>query len=145
MEITREADYALRTLLELASQPAQMPRTLALVARRRLIPRPFLRKIVGRLVAAGVLETKRGRQGGLLLARPPEEISILGVIEAVEGPVTVNRCVLRPEICPLQPTCPVHEVCRQVWQETVRLMSGVSLAQLAARGFALRAQAAGAH
>ncbi len=60
MRITREADYASRTMLEVASQPDGRATTTAEVSRRRLVPRPFVRQIVRRLVAAGLLHTSRG-------------------------------------------------------------------------------------
>jgi Rrf2 family protein len=142
MELTREADYALRTMLEVARGSTEVT-TTAHVSRRRLVPRPFLRKIVPRLTAAGLLRTRRGKRGGLTLARRAEEIDVLAVIDAVSGPVAVNRCVLRPDSCPLQPICPVHEVCRMVRDEMVRLLGSVHLSDMVARATeleALRAQ-----
>ncbi len=109
MRITREADYAIRTMLEVASQPDGRATTTAEVSRRRLVPRPFVRQIVRRLVAAGLLHTSRGGGGGLTLARPAREIDLLTVLQAVAPPMEVNQCVLNPDVCPLQPTCPVHE------------------------------------
>lgn len=142
MQITREADYAIRTVLEVASQPADRPTTTAEVARRRLVPRPILRKLVPRLVAAGLLRSRRGGRGGLLLARPADQIDLLSVVDAAQGPVAVNRCVLRPDICPLQPTCPVHDVCRLARAQLVALLSGVSFADLVRRGEELARHAA---
>ncbi|MBI4493155.1 MAG: Rrf2 family transcriptional regulator [Chloroflexi bacterium] len=139
MEFTREADYAIRTMLEVACQPSGVPTTTLEIARRRLVPRPFLRKIVPRLVAARLLRTRRGAGGGLLLARPAGEIDLLTIVEVAQGPIAVNRCVLRPDICPLQPTCPVHEVCRLAHAQFTRLFGGVTLADMVRRGAELRA------
>ncbi len=133
MQITREADYAIRTLLEVASQPEGSV-TTASVARRRLVPRPFLRKIVPRLVAAGLLRTARGGQGGLYLMRPAEQIDLLTIIESIQRPIAVNVCVLDPSACLLQPTCPVHEVCRLAHSQLVELFGSVTLASLVQRG-----------
>lgn len=152
MQITREADYAIRAVLEMASRPDGAPTTTAEIARRRLVPRAILRKLVPRLVAAGLLVTRRGGGGGLQLARPPAEIDLLSVVDAAQGPLAVNRCVLRPDICPLQPTCPVHDVCCVAREQLVRLLSSVNFADLVARGIQLQANAgtprwaeAGAH
>lgn len=138
MQLTREADYAIRMVLEVASHSADAPTTTATVARRRLVPRPMLRKLVPRLVGAGVLRSRRGPGGGLLLGRPAEDITLLAVIDAAQGPIAVNRCVLRPDICALQPTCPVHEVCRLARDQIVRLLGDVTFAALARRQSELR-------
>src|SRR6266545_4070345 len=140
MQLTREADYALRTMLEVATQPFGELTTTTQVSRRRLVPLPFVRKIVPRLAAAGLLRTRRGKSGGLMLARQPDEISLLEVIDAVRADtITVNRCVLQPETCPLQPVCPVHEVCRLVRDEMVRLFGSVRLSDMVTRGAELKA------
>lgn len=140
MQLTREADYALRTMLEVATQPFGEITTTTQVSRHRLVPLPFVRKIVPRLTAAGLLRTRRGKSGGSMLARRAEDISLLEVIDAVSADaITVNRCVLRPETCPLQPICPVHEVCRLVRDEMVRLLGSVHLSDMVARGAELKA------
>ncbi len=69
MQLTREADYAVRTMLEVATQPSGALTTTKQVSRRRIVPLPFVRKIVPRLTAAGLLRTRRGRCGGMMLAR----------------------------------------------------------------------------
>ncbi|MBI3964225.1 MAG: Rrf2 family transcriptional regulator [Chloroflexi bacterium] len=142
MLITREADYAIRMMLEVASQPSGRPRTTVDVSKERLVPRPFVRKIVGRLTAAGLLRTRRGNHGGLMLARPADEITLLSIIDATQSPITVNRCVLNPQICPLQPTCPVHEVCRTAREQLVDLFGSVRLTDLLKRSAELKANAA---
>lgn len=138
MQLTREADYAIRMVLEVASRSADTPTTTAVVAQRRLVPRPMLRKLVPRLVGAGVLRTRRGADGGLLLARPAGDITLLAVIDSAQGPIAFNRCVLRPDICALQPTCPVHEVCRLARDQIVRLLGDVTFADLTRRQSELR-------
>ncbi|MBI2325070.1 MAG: Rrf2 family transcriptional regulator [Chloroflexi bacterium] len=143
MQLTREADYALRTMLEVATQPFGELTTTTQVSRHRLVPLPFVRKIVPRLAAAGLLRTRRGKSGGLMLARQPDEISLLAVIDAVSADtITINRCVLQPETCPLQPICPVHEVCRVVRDEMVRLFGSVRLSDMVTRGAELKARQA---
>jgi Rrf2 family protein len=104
-----------------------------------MVPRPFVRKIVRRLKAAGLLRTRRGNSGGLMLARAPEEINLLSVIDAAQSPIAVNRCVLNPQICALQPTCPVHEVCCVARQQLVALFGSVSLSALLERAAELKA------
>jgi len=141
MQLTREADYAIRIVLELASRQNGVPTSTLEIARRRQVPRPILRKLVQRLVAARLVRSRRGAHGGLLLARPPSEITLLAVIEAAQGTIAINRCVLQPDSCPLRPTCPVHEVCRLARAQLVRLFGGVTVADLVLRSAALRSKA----
>jgi Rrf2 family protein len=140
MQLTREADYALRTMLEVASQPFGKLTTTRQVSQHRLVPLPFVRKIVPQLTAAGLIRTRRGKSGGLMLARCAQEISLLAVIDATGANViTINPCVPHPETCPLQPICPLHEVCRSVRNEMVRLFGSVRLSDMVARGAELSA------
>ncbi len=139
MQLTREADYALRTMLEVAAQPFGELTTTVHVSRRRLIPRPFVRKIVPRLAASGLLESRRGRRGGLVLGRPAADITLLQVIDAVrEDTLAVNECVLRPEACALVRTCPIHEICVEARDRLVELFGSVRLSDMVARSNALK-------
>ncbi|OGO68870.1 MAG: hypothetical protein A3H36_09125 [Chloroflexi bacterium RIFCSPLOWO2_02_FULL_71_16] len=139
MQLTREADYGLRIMLEIATQPFGAITTTKQVSRRRIVPLPFVRKIVPRLSAAGLLRTRRGKSGGMMLARRPDQISLLEVIDAMSrNTLTVNRCLLLPKICPLRPTCPVHEVCRLARDEMMRLFGSVRLSDMVARAAELK-------
>jgi Rrf2 family protein len=106
--ISRETDYAARVLLHLALQDPGARSTAQEIAHQRLIPRALVRRVVTRLAAAGLVVTARGNEGGISLARPAGEISLLEVVEAMEGPMALNQCVVEPGICPLVPACNVH-------------------------------------
>jgi Rrf2 family protein len=81
-----------------------------MIAERQKIPLPFLAKIVSQLSVKGVLEATRGAGGGVRLAREPQSITMREVIEAIDGPITVNRCALDPAVCEFSGTCPVCEI-----------------------------------
>ncbi len=106
--ISRETDYAARVLLHLSLQDAGARATAQQIAQQRLIPRALVRRVVTRLAAANLVVTTRGSEGGISLARPASEISLLEVVEAMEGPLALNQCVVEPGICPLVPACNVH-------------------------------------
>jgi Rrf2 family protein len=106
--IGRHTDYAARVVLHLASLEPGALAPIATIAERRLLPQPFVRRIVGRLAASGLIETVRGAGGGIRLARPAAEISLLDVVRALEGEIVLNRCVDVPEACPLAESCPVQ-------------------------------------
>ncbi|HEX9016400.1 MAG TPA: Rrf2 family transcriptional regulator, partial [Chloroflexota bacterium] len=85
MQITRKADYGVRTIMDVAAlEPGAMAQTHE-VASRQGIPLNFLAKIVPALARAGLLRSYRGSGGGIALGRPPEQITLLDVVEAVDG------------------------------------------------------------
>jgi Rrf2 family protein len=81
-----------------------------------------------------LLRSSRGIHGGFLLARPPEEINLLEVLEAVEGPLSLTDCVPDPSGCSFSRTCPASSVWLQVQNEMAGLLSGTSLDHLVPNG-----------
>jgi Rrf2 family protein len=110
MQITRQADYAVRAVLYLAEIDADGRAPTSRIAEDMKIPPSFLAKIVSQLSVAGVLATSRGARGGVALARSPDQITLLEVIEAIDGPITLNDCVLDRSACAFGKDCPVHGV-----------------------------------
>jgi Rrf2 family protein len=106
--IGRQTDYAARVVLHLAALGEGAQVQVAEIAARRLLPPAFVRRIVARLAAAGILRTSRGARGGVQLARPAAAISLLDVVLAIEGRIVLNRCVDTPQACPLAAACPVQ-------------------------------------
>jgi Rrf2 family protein len=113
MQITRQADYAVRAVLHLSLQGQGGHSTTGQIAAAQQIPVHFLAKIVAQLSQAGILRTTRGARGGVALGRPAHDISMLQVVEAIDGPMAVNECVIHPESCPQVYSCLV----RPSWQE----------------------------
>jgi Rrf2 family protein len=72
------------------------------------LPKPYLAKIVNQLVHAGLVRAKRGHRGGVMLMRPPERISLLEVVRAIDGGTSVSPCLFGLETCPVGGTCPAH-------------------------------------
>lgn len=137
LTISRHTDYAARIVLHLALEGEGARVTAREIAERRLIPPAFIRRIVSRLSAVGILRTSRGNGGGITLARPASRITLLEVVTAMEGELALNGCTADPESCPLSPTCTV----RATWEgATVALAKYLkkadfaSLARAGARG-----------
>ena len=110
MQITRQADYAVRAVLYLTRLGTEQRAATSQIAQEQHIPPSFLAKIVSQLSVAGILQTSRGARGGVSLARSPESISILEVVEAIDGPILLNECVadhgsncVFGDECPMQP------------------------------------------
>lgn len=110
MQITRQAEYALRTVLYLAQQVPGSRVSTSKIAQEKNIPNSFLAKIISQLSLAGLISTSRGARGGVSLSRPVREVSMLDVVEAIDGPVTLNECIVHPDECEFGPDCPLHDV-----------------------------------
>ena len=111
MQITRQADYALRAVLYLAEQDPTQRSATSHIAANQSIPPSFLAKIISQLSVAGLINTSRGAHGGVSLAKPPGQITVLEVVEAIDGPISLNECTLSKTACPFGSSC----VLRPLW------------------------------
>lgn len=110
MQITRQADYAIRAVLYLSQIGVGQRASTSQIAQEQNIPPSFLAKIVSQLSVAGLLQTSRGARGGVSLARNPESITLLEVIEAIDGPILLNECVADEANCAFSEDCPLRPV-----------------------------------
>jgi Rrf2 family protein len=110
MQITRQADYAVRAVLYLANLGPERRAATSQIAQQQQIPPSFLAKIVSQLSVAGLLQTSRGARGGVSLARTPDQISLLEVVEAIDGPILLNECVASNGACTFGDDCPMRPV-----------------------------------
>jgi Rrf2 family iron-sulfur cluster assembly transcriptional regulator len=131
MELTRKGEYAIRGIVYLASQHPDKVCLLSDIAGAVGVPQTFLAKIFQQFSKIGLVRSYRGTGGGFILGRSPEKISLLEVVEAVEGSITPNRCVSRENECDNSPSCKVHTVWVNVQQEVRMILGGVSLKELA--------------
>jgi len=141
MQITRQADYAVRAVLHVAQLKENELLATSVIAEDENIPLPFLAKIVSQLSVKGILDAMRGASGGVRLARPAAEISLLEVIEAIDGEISLNRCVINAETCTSTSTCPVHEVWCEAQRDLVRRLQETKFDQLLERQTGLARQA----
>jgi Rrf2 family protein len=120
MQITHQADYALRTILYLSKLEPSHRVPTSEIAKSNRIPPSFLTKIISQLSIAGLIHTSRGARGGVWLARPPEDISVLDVLQAIDGTLVLNQCVANPENCLVSQDCTIH----RFWLDTCRDVIG---------------------
>lgn len=132
MRLTRHGDYAVRVVVDLASRPAGAIVPRARIQERQDVPPAFLAKIVQALARGGLVRTHPGARGGVSLARAASAISLRDVIEAAEGPLALNRCVVAAGACPRDRGCPVHPVWVRLQRLLARELEAVSMAELAA-------------
>lgn len=128
MQITRQADYAVRAVLYLAQLGEEQRAATSQIAQDQQIPPSFLAKIVSQLSVAGLLQTSRGARGGVSLARSPEEISLLEVVEAIDGPILLNECVGNGA-CNFGDDCPMKPIWCDAQSELVERLRNTTFDQ----------------
>ena len=105
MKITAKSRYALRVLVDIAANGGQGPRTIKDIAASQGISEKFISRIAVPLRRAGLVATERGVKGGLQLARFPSKITLLDIVEAMDGPLALVHCLARPGVCNRQGRC----------------------------------------
>jgi Rrf2 family protein len=134
LQITRQADYAVRAVLYLSKLNNGGNATTSQIARDREIPPSFLAKIVSQLSIAGLVHTSRGARGGVSLSRPPKRITLLEVVEAIDGPICLNACVNDPSVCNFSDTCTVHEFWASAQADLIDRLAATDFYMLCSNG-----------
>ena len=131
LHVTRKGDYAIRGMVYLAMKPMDQMSLISEMASAIDVSQALLAKIFQNFSKVGLVKSYRGVGGGFLLGRPAEEISLLEIVEAVEGPIVLNRCLLRQGTCDRDAECTVHPVWREVQEKMREILSNVTLKHLA--------------
>jgi Rrf2 family protein len=130
MQITRQADYAVRAVLHLAKMGNSERAATSTVAKEQNIPPSFLAKIISQLSIAGLLHTSRG---ALTLARDPKDITLLEVVEAIDGPIQLNECVGNDGSCHFDDNCPIKPVWCDAQEELVKRLKDTNCGNMIAK------------
>jgi len=130
LELTKRADYAIRAVVALAAAAPGERLSVRRIAADRAIPVRFLSQVMADLVAASIVEAVPGRAGGYRLARPPEAISLLEVVESIEGDSRRRVCILRGGACAVGAVCDVHHVFAAAQEALIRELGGATLASV---------------
>lgn len=115
--LSKAADYAIRGILHLCKSPPGSVSYSADIALNQNIPRSFLPKVFQSLTRKGIIKSVRGATGGFTLMKSPEDITMFEVIEAVEGPLFLNECMIHRGYCNRDEMCPVHIIWKDLQQE----------------------------
>lgn len=131
--LSRKTDYALRAITYLMlNQESRLPTRI--VAEKLGIPYKFLTQIFLELVRKGILTSQRGSRGGMSVRKKPEEISLLDIIEAVEGPFSFHQCLSdQHHDCFFSNGCPIKEKLADVEKETIRILKETTLDKIKAK------------
>jgi Rrf2 family cysteine metabolism transcriptional repressor len=141
MKVSTRGEYGVRAMVALAHHYGIGPMSIAAVAKESSVPYAYLEQLIVPLRKAGLVESKRGAQGGYQLTRPPDEVKVGEVFRIMEGPVAPMECVSEDES---EQTCPLIEGCetRPVWLKLRDSIAGVldsmTLADLISQGNARR-------
>ena len=111
MDINQATDYGFRAVLYLAGKSRGEVVEAQAIARSEVIPMRYLLKIMPSLIKAGIVRSQRGVGGGYILEKEPRNITLLDIIEAIEGPIRLNRCLIDEAYCSKHgpPECKVHQ------------------------------------
>jgi Rrf2 family iron-sulfur cluster assembly transcriptional regulator len=131
LQLTMTGEYAVRAMIHLAALPPDVTAQIDDISREWDVPETFLRKIMSQLSRNGLVVTYRGNGGGVELARPAHTITLLEVIESMEGTLALNACIADPNMCHRVPGCAVHQVWCEAQQKLREILSSRTLADLA--------------
>lgn len=137
MNLNQATDYAFRAIMHLADQPKGVVVEAQSIAQTQVIPMRFLLKIMPAIIKAGIVGSRRGVGGGYYLARAPKDITFLDVVEAIEGPVIVNRCLADARYCNKQgvATCQVHRAFADIQDKLIEELKKHNFADMQSQSF----------
>jgi len=131
MQITRASDYAVRVMVHLAGLPAGSRVRQSELSKATDVSGHFLSKVLQQLVRSRLIWSQRGSGGGFALAVPATNVSLLDVVEAIEGPVRLNQCIEEGPSCDRKSWCPAHRVWAEAQAAIVTVLGAASMASLA--------------
>jgi Rrf2 family iron-sulfur cluster assembly transcriptional regulator len=128
--IRRNTDYAIRALVHLAINLGQVV-SAGEIAASQEVPIDFLQKILQKFVRQGLVQSHRGIQGGFSLSRDPSQVTVLEIVEIMQGKLVMNRCFLGKDGCPRAPKCALKQNWLDLEQQLVDSLAGITLQDLA--------------
>jgi Rrf2 family protein len=133
LQISRKVDYALRAVVHLASQDGDRGCTLGDIAAHVAVSPQFLAKIIEQLAHRGLVRSRRGPKGGYVIGRPLTEVSMYDVMDAVEGPIALNKCLVGRDECSQLPNCGMTSVWKEAQDRLVDVLANTTLADIQRR------------
>jgi len=133
MQITRASDYAVRVMIYLAGLPPGSRVRHPELSSATDVSGHFLSKVLQQLVRSRLIQSQRGSGGGFALAVPAATVSLLDVVEAIEGPVRLNQCLGEAPSCDRKSWCPAHQVWAEAQAAIVNVLGAASMATLASQ------------
>lgn len=134
MLYSKSTEYAIQAVIYLAEKKSPKPIMISEIAKEYHIPQQFLAKIIQTLVKHHIITAIRGRNGGILLARPAEEIYLYQIVQAIDGPPPdQEQCVIGLDTCSNETPCPLHHEWDRIRSDIRAMLAHDNLADLAER------------
>jgi Rrf2 family protein len=139
MQLTRAADYAVRVMIHMAGLPPGTRASRSELAEAVECPEQFLSKVLQSLTRGGLVASHRGNTGGFELPDTHRAATLLEVVEALEGRIRLNVCLISEHSCPRQSWCPAHDVWADAQASLVAVLRKTTISELAERAAARKA------
>jgi len=130
MKLSTRSRYGLRLMLSLATNTNKGPLQLSEISARENISEKYLGQIVIHLRAVGLVNSVRGAQGGYYLSREPKDITVLQIVECLEGDLSIVDCTLRPEECSRESACAAAQIWKLLSERVRETLAGITLADM---------------
>ena len=133
MKLSTRGRYGLRALLDLAVHQGEGMVLLKDIARRQEVSLPYLEHLITPLIAAGLVKSTRGARGGVLLLKPPAEVTLTEVVLLLEGSIAPVDCVNDPKVCSRSASCVTRDVWIQIKDAMTQVLDSTTLQDLVER------------
>jgi Rrf2 family protein len=128
--VRRNTDYALRLLVHLARRHNEGPVSTRAAAKQESVPYQLACKLMQKLHSAELVKSRMGPKGGFSLGREPSQISLREVVETIQGPISINRCLLAADVCQRQRDCGARAKLTELQQYVCDYLDRVTLDEL---------------
>jgi len=130
MKLSTRCRYGIHAMFDLAQNVGNGPQTIRSIAERQLVPEQYLEQIIGVLRREGFVESVRGAQGGYMLAKRPEEITIGQLLRLLEGPILMADCIQDADACVRSGQCPSRLVWERLTECIDQVLDSVTLGDM---------------
>jgi len=130
MKLTRKTEYAIRAILYLSSKKPNTKAMAKEISNKMDIPKQFLAQVMLSLNHHGYVMAIRGANGGFVLAKKPAAINLLEIIEAIEGKVFLNNCLVSRNECPSRKVCPITDVWDEAQEALMKVLKKATFSSL---------------
>jgi len=141
MKLSTRAKYGIHAMLDLAMNRGMGPQSIKLIAERQGIPEQYLEQLIGLLRREGLVRSVRGAQGGYLLARPPDEVTMAELMRVLEGPISLSDCLEDEDCCNRTCVCSARRVWERLSKSIDQVLHSVTLEDMLEDHMRLQAEA----
>ena len=130
MKLSTRCRYGIHAMFDLAQNVGSGPQTIRAISERQIVPEQYLEQIIGVLRREGLVMSVRGAQGGYMLARQPDEITVGELIRLLEGPVLMADCIYDADACVRSGQCPSRLVWERLTDRINQVVDSITLADM---------------